>query len=85
MKPTTRENYGNANSNNIRRTNYSFDSQVAVTSTSGAISITPRGGAQQQTRIKLPSLQERVSATAEKVMPSQMHNEEPESPNIFNI
>ena len=31
------------NSNNIRRTNYSFDSQVAVTNTSGAISITPRG------------------------------------------
>ena len=37
------QNNINQNSNNIRRTNYSFDSQVAVTNTSGAISITPRG------------------------------------------
>lgn len=56
-QPGTNTNSKTKVNGNIRRTNYSFDSQVAVASSSGVA--TPSKGIALQQRIRLPQLNDK--------------------------
>ena len=64
-QPGTHTNSKSKVNGNIRRTNYSFDSQVAVNSSSGVA--TPVKGVALQQRIRLPQLNDKQSVPSEKV------------------